>query len=148
MINISDLEKILEIVEKHNISHFEFEQEKSKVIIDKENSKKCDLNNEDVYNEQDKKMINLKEDSKESDVQKIYIKSELAGTFYIRKEEGAEEFVKLYDVINENTVVGLIEVMKLFNEVESGINGEVIDILVKDGDFVEYGQPLFEIKPI
>lgn len=38
--------------------------------------------------------------------------------------------------------------MKLFNEVESGINGEVIDILVKDGDFVEYGQPLFEIKPI
>ena len=56
MINISDLEKILEIVEKHNISHFEFEQEKSKVIIDKENSKKCDLNNEDVYNEQDKKV--------------------------------------------------------------------------------------------
>ena len=68
MINISDLEKILEIVEKHNISHFEFEQEKSKVIIDKENSKKCDLNNEDVYNEQDKKMINLKEDNKEIDI--------------------------------------------------------------------------------
>ncbi len=36
--------------------------------------------------------------------------------------------------------------MKLFNEVEAGVSGEIIDILVEDGDFVEYGQPLFEIK--
>ncbi|WP_254637424.1 acetyl-CoA carboxylase biotin carboxyl carrier protein [Clostridium beijerinckii] len=40
----------------------------------------------------------------------------------------------------------MIEVMKLFNEVEAGVQGTIVDILVKDGEFVEYGQPLFEIK--
>lgn len=149
MINVSDLEKIIEIVERHNISHFEFEQEKSRVIIEKEKSHKHDLKQENICDESYKEKDIVKEDnSKKCDIEKTYIKSELAGTFYLRKEEGAEAFVKLHDVVNENTVVGLIEVMKLFNEIEAGISGEIIDILVKDGDFVEYGQPLFEIKPI
>ncbi|MDU7439567.1 MAG: biotin/lipoyl-containing protein, partial [Clostridium sp.] len=79
-------------------------------------------------------------------IDKNYIKSNLAGTFYLKKEENSEPFVGLNEKINENTVVGLVEVMKLFNEVEAGVSGEIIDILVDDGEFVEYGQQLFEIK--
>lgn len=150
MIQIEDLEKIIEIVEKHDISHFEFEQNDSRVVIEKQSLKpvfnnKANNSEIKVINE----YINGKEDNLFTNHEKIdknYIKSNLAGTFYLRKEENSEPFVGLNEKINENTVVGLVEVMKLFNEVEAGVNGEIIDILVEDGDFVEYGQPLFEIK--
>ncbi|MBV4418902.1 biotin/lipoyl-binding protein [Clostridium tyrobutyricum] len=133
MINIDDLDKIIEIVEKHDFSHFEFEQESSRIVIDR--------------NADAKHMVKI--DDTEKNIEKgnvQHIKSNLAGTFYLRKEKDSEPFVKIHDTVQEHTVVGLVEVMKLFNEVESGISGEITDILVKDGDFVEYGQPLFEVK--
>lgn len=151
MIQIEDLEKIIEIVEKHDISHFEFEQNDSRIVIekqllkpvfniDKTNNSEMKVINE-CRNEKEKNLIN-----NEEKIDKNYIKSNLAGTFYLKKEENSEPFVGLNEKINENTVVGLVEVMKLFNEVEAGVSGEIIDILVDDGEFVEYGQQLFEIK--
>lgn len=151
MIKVSDLDKILDIVEKHDIVHFEFEQDNSRVIINKKdgNNTSLNLNKEYICDELNDKLNPVIEEKDEKEyVQKKYINSELAGTIYLRKEEGADAFVKLHDVVNENTVVALVEVMKLFNEVEAGIKGEIVDILVKDGDFVEYGQPIFEIKPM
>lgn len=151
MINIEDLDKIITIVEKHNLSHFEFEQEKSKVVIEIGSTVKPALNeNSTIVSgviEAAEEKIN-KEDinSQEKDSNKTFIKSSLAGTFYLRKNENEDCFVKIHDIVDENTIVGLVEVMKLFNDVEAGVNGEIVDILVKDGDFVEYGQPLFEVK--
>ncbi len=69
------------------------------------------------------------------------------GTFYAAPEPGAEPFVKPGQTITANTVVCVLEAMKLFNEIEAGINGEIVEVLLKDGDFVEYGQPLFIVKP-
>ena len=151
MIEVSDLQNILNIVEKHDIIHFEFEQDNSKVVIDKKEGNNTSLNSNKEYicNELNEKVTTVEEEKdKKEGVQKPYINSELSGTIYFRKEEGLDTFVKLHDVVNENTVVALVEVMKLFNEVEAGMNGEIIDILVKDGDFIEYGQPIFEIKPM
>lgn len=151
MIQIEDLEKIIEIVEKHDISHFEFEQDDSRVVIEKQ-LLKPEFNNDKTNNSQ-VKVINEHRNDKENNltnneekIDKIYIKANIAGTFYLRKEENSEPFVKLNEKINENTIVGLVEVMKLFNEIEAGVSGEIIDILVEDGEFVEYGQPLFEIR--
>lgn len=148
MISIEDLDKIIEIVEKHTVSRFEFQQDNSKVIIERESSIKEALKEDNSIAETINKEIHIEENNNEkNDIKKTYIKASLAGTVYLRKEEGEEPFVKLHDKVEENTVIGLIEVMKLFNEVEAGVSGEIINILVKDGDFVEYGQPLFEIKP-
>ena len=149
MITIDDIEKIMNIVDKFDISHFEFHQEKSKVIIDKNKKYKPTINEtyEEVINPKVERSSNEKDDfSKEKHVEKIYIKAAFAGIFYSVKEKDAPAFVKLYDEVEEGTVVGLIEVMKLFNEVEAGVQGTIVNVLVKDGDFVEYGQPLFEIK--
>lgn len=151
MIEVSDLQNILNIVEKHDIIHFEFEQDNSKVVIDKKEGNNTSLNSNKEYicNELNEKVTTVEEEKdKKECVQKTYINSELSGTIYLRKGEGLDTFVKLHDVVNENTIVALVEVMKLFNEVEAGMNGEIIDILVKDGDFIEYGQPIFEIKPM
>lgn len=146
MIEIDDLDRIMGIIEKHDFSHFEFEQENSKVVIERGNSKEEGLKEQNSCSIENTVDTEVHIENDKSGVKKDYIKSTLAGTFYLRKEEDEEPFVKLHDRVEENTVVGLVEVMKLFNEVEAGINGEIADILVKDGDFVEYGQPLFEIK--
>lgn len=67
--------------------------------------------------------------------EKEYIKAAFAGSFYSSKEKNEQAFVKVNDEVECDTVVGLIEVMKLFNEVEAGVQGTIVDILVKDGEF-------------
>ena len=148
MINIDDIEKIMQVVDKFEVSHFEFHQGKSKVIIDKNSTGESAINKNYEKDIKTKSEIDSsnKEDAKEISEEKEYIKAAFAGTFYSVKEQGGLAFVNINDKVKSDTVVCLIEVMKLFNELEAGVEGTIVDILVKDGDFVEYGQPLFEIK--
>ena len=69
----------------------------------------------------------------------------LVGTFYSAPSPDAEDFVKVGDTVKKGQVLGIIEAMKLMNEIESDYDGVVEAILVKDGETVEYGQPLFRI---
>ena len=75
------------------------------------------------------------------------IKAPMVGTFYITPEPGAAPFVEVGGHIDEDTTVGLIEIMKVFNAVQSGVQGVVVEICVQGGQFVEYGQTLFFVKP-
>lgn len=75
------------------------------------------------------------------------ITSPMVGTFYESPSPDADEYVKLGDKINTESVVCIVEAMKLFNEIEAEVDGEIVEILVKDGQLVEYGQPLFLVKP-
>jgi acetyl-CoA carboxylase biotin carboxyl carrier protein len=74
------------------------------------------------------------------------IKSPIVGTFYRASSPESEPFVGVGDVVGPDTVVCIIEAMKLMNEIQAEIRGEVIDILVENGQPVEYGQSLFVIK--
>ncbi len=75
------------------------------------------------------------------------ITAPMVGTFYAAPEPGAKPFVELGAEIDEETTVGLIEVMKVFNAVQSRVRGKITDVLVQNGQFVEYGQPLFVVEP-
>ena len=75
------------------------------------------------------------------------IKSPIVGTFYEAPSPGAEPFVKLGDQVTTGQVLCIIEAMKLMNEIESDVAGEVVRIYVESGQPVEYGQPLFAIRP-
>ena len=74
------------------------------------------------------------------------IKSPIVGTFYRASSPESEPFVKVGDVVGPDTVVCIIEAMKLMNEIQAEIRGEVVDILVENGQPVEYGQSLFVLK--
>lgn len=71
----------------------------------------------------------------------------LLGTFYVAPEPGAPPFVKVGQQITEDTTVGLIEVMKVFNSVRAAVKGTIVEVVAQNGQFVEFGQPLFIVKP-
>ena len=75
------------------------------------------------------------------------ITAPLLGTFYVAPEPGAPPFVKVGQQITEDTTVGLIEVMKVFNSVRATVKGTIVELVAQNGQFVEFGQPLFIVKP-
>jgi len=74
------------------------------------------------------------------------ITSPIIGTFYRSPSPTAESFVRIGSNVEPNTVVCIIEAMKLMNEIQAETTGEVVKIYVENGQAVEYGQPLFGIK--
>ena len=77
----------------------------------------------------------------------VAIVAPIIGTFYEAPEPGAKRFVDVGSLVEEDTTVGLIEVMKVFNAVTAGVGGRVERILVKNEQFVDYGQSLFMLRP-
>ena len=75
------------------------------------------------------------------------ILSPMVGTFYKSPEPGKPPYVQVGDKVNRNKVVCIVEAMKLFNEIEAEVDGVIVKVLVEDGQLVEYGQPLFLVKP-
>lgn len=77
----------------------------------------------------------------------VEIKSETVGTFYAAPNPESPPFVRLGARVEPTTVVGLIEAMKLFNEIQAGCGGVIAEILVEDKHPVEFGQVLFRVDP-
>ncbi|HEU4345421.1 MAG TPA: biotin/lipoyl-containing protein [Candidatus Binatia bacterium] len=71
----------------------------------------------------------------------------LLGTFYVAPEPGAPPFVQVGSAVTEDTTVGLIEVMKVFNSVRANVRGVIAELVAQNGQFVEYGQTLFLVRP-
>lgn len=79
--------------------------------------------------------------------QELYkVKSPIVGTFYRAPSPTADPFVKVGSQIKQGTVICIVEAMKLMNEIESDIVGEIVEIYVENNHPVEYGQPLFGVK--
>lgn len=77
---------------------------------------------------------------------KQYIKSPMVGTFYTASSPDSKPFASVGDHVKKGDVVCIVEAMKLMNEVEAEIDGEIVEILVKNEEMVEFDQPLFVIK--
>jgi len=75
------------------------------------------------------------------------VKSPIVGTFYSSPSPGSEEFVKVGLHVDVGQTLCIVEAMKLMNEIESEVSGEVLRIFAENGQPVEYGQPLFGIRP-
>lgn len=74
------------------------------------------------------------------------ITSPMVGTFYRAPAPDAPPFVNIGDKVTEKTVVCILEAMKLMNPLEAEVRGEIVDILVENGQLVDFGQPLFLVK--
>lgn len=86
-------------------------------------------------------------DTGDDDKNNITINSPMVGTFYSRPNPDTEPFVSVGSKVSDSSVVCLVEAMKVFNEIKAECAGVIAEVLVKDGDPVEYGQPMFKVKP-
>ncbi len=77
----------------------------------------------------------------------VPIKSPIVGTFYRAPAPDAQPFVNAGQKVTKDTVVCIVEAMKIMNEIKAGVNGTIERILVENGEPVEYGQPLFLVRP-
>ena len=77
----------------------------------------------------------------------VEITSPIIGTFYRKPSPDKPVFVEVGDIIQSDTVVCMVEAMKLFNEIEAEVSGKIVKVLIEDGTPVEFGQPLFLIDP-
>lgn len=84
-------------------------------------------------------------DDTDSDL--VEIQSPMVGTFYNAPNPDSEQFVKVGDHVNDDTIVCLVEAMKIFNEIKAETSGTIEKILVKNAESVEFGQALFLVRP-
>lgn len=77
----------------------------------------------------------------------ITINAPMVGTFYTRPTPDSDSFVKIGDQVSEETIVCIVEAMKVFNEIPAECRGKIVEILVNDGDPVDFGKPMFRVQP-
>ena len=163
--DFNGIKELIETVNSSDIAYFEYEtndghikMDKSltrnlteaslnskEIIIKDENEIKASTSNKDT-NISQVQSVN-KEEIKPSEDENLYVvKAPMVGTFYSSPSPDKEAFVKLGDKVNTSSILCIIEAMKLMNEIESEVSGTIKEILVKNGEMVEYGQPLFKIK--
>lgn len=83
----------------------------------------------------------------QADAGLVPIKSPAVGTFYVAAAPGEKPFVKVGDRISKDSTVCIVEAMKTMNPIPAGISGTIARVVLNDGDTVEFGQPLFMVKP-
>ena len=108
-------------------------------------SSQLNVSNESIQNETSKENLERQDNPKtESENFKI-VKSPMVGTFYSKPSPDANSFVHVGQNVKKGEVLCVIEAMKLINEIESEFDGKVEEILVKDGEKVDFGKPLFKL---
>lgn len=119
------------LVQEKKSALLDIKDEVEEKAISEEDSLECEKKNIEVYDESTNIEI---------------ITSPLVGTFYKAASPDSEPYVGIGAKVKKGDIVCIVEAMKLMNEIEVAVDGEVIEILVKDGEMVEYNQPLFKIK--
>lgn len=77
----------------------------------------------------------------------VTINSPMVGTFYVRADPKSDPYVSVGSVVNKDTVVCIVEAMKVFNEIPAECSGTIVEILAEDQQPVDFGKPLFRVKP-
>nr|YP_009122068.1 biotin carboxyl carrier protein of acetyl-CoA carboxylase [Choreocolax polysiphoniae]AJH65826.1 biotin carboxyl carrier protein of acetyl-CoA carboxylase [Choreocolax polysiphoniae] len=155
MTSLQNIIYLINSINKNDIQTIQIKNRYKKILINKIKITQKNYNNNYIrYRNNNKtiKIIDKNQEIKTSQSKKIItystIISPMVGTFYRSASPNEPPFIKLNDIIKRKQTVCIIEAMKLMNEIESEINGEIIDILVKDGDIVNCGQALIKIKKI
>ncbi|WP_394524147.1 acetyl-CoA carboxylase biotin carboxyl carrier protein [Lacrimispora sp. JR3] len=156
---INDIIRLMQAVSEHDLTSFRLEEGDVKLSIKKEKEIVAVTGNEGVAAEirtgnlcqQDAKREETaaggtKEAAEAEVCSEKVIFSPLVGTFYNASTPDGEPFVKVGDCVKKGQVLGIIEAMKLMNEIECDYDGVVEAVLVGNENVVEYGQPLFRIR--
>ena len=152
---IKNIIELMKAVSENGLTCFELEQGDTRITMKRE--KKTVLQTEMAVQEipvsltaEDASLAEKNVSEKSAAVENVHsdriVMSPLVGTFYSSPAPDADDYVKVGDHVKKGQVIGIVEAMKLMNEIESDYDGVVEAILVKNEETVEYGQPLFRIR--
>ncbi len=167
MLKVQEIRELIKLVDQSSIDEFSYEYEGSKIKMKKHGAVKSVVENvqavasapapqpapvvQEAPKPEPKMEAAAVQEVKQEEVQDTSnlhkIVSPMVGTFYQSSSPEADAYVKTGSKVSKDSIVCIVEAMKLFNEIEAEVNGEIVEVLVKDGQLVEYGQPLFLVKP-
>ena len=155
--DIKDIQNLIKFVSKSGVQEVKLEMEDFKITIKTESEQTKTMSSGMIQQFQpvqaaspvvlDTAISEVVPQGEQEDENITIIKSPIIGTFYRKAAAEKPPFVKVGDVIKEGDVLCVIEAMKLFNEIESEVNGTIVKILEDDASPVEFDQPLFVINP-
>lgn len=167
MLKVQEIRELIKLVDQSSIEEFVYEYDGSKIKMKKTASgsqvatqavTSAAVKEQSIIEQaepakpvQAEKTESVKssqpEEVKEDSANLHKITSPMVGTFYKSPSPDADAYVKPGAKVTKDSIVCIVEAMKLFNEIEAEINGEIVEVLAEDGQLVEYGQPLFLVKP-
>lgn len=137
--DINKVKELIKLFKDEELTKLKIEEEDMKIHIEKESVVQTSAPSTEGGQSENKA------DSDDSGL--LEIKAPQVGTFYLQKEEGSEEnFVNTGDSVKKGDQVGIIEAMKVFNDVNSGHSGVIEEIFAANGDSVEYDQVLMTVR--
>ncbi|AYE49258.1 acetyl-CoA carboxylase biotin carboxyl carrier protein [Priestia megaterium] len=165
MLKIQEIREIIKLVDQSSIEEFTYEHEGSKIKMKKKDAIVSKQAQQVVVSAPEQvaapapqaaaapapaaQSAQPKEEQTAPAVDESLhkITSPMVGTFYASSSPESDIYVTPGDKVQKDSVVCIVEAMKLFNEIEAEVKGEIVDVLVENGQLVEYGQPLFLVKP-
>ena len=133
-INKKIIEELTGYLKEFNLSEIEYAEGTTKVKVSRP------INTSNTISSEVKKKISVTEDNGN------YVTSPIVGTAYLASEPGAKKFAEVGQKIKKGQTIMIIEAMKTMNHVPSTQDGTIAEVLVKDGEPVEFGQPLISVK--
>lgn len=170
LLKIQEIRELVKLIDQSSIEEFKFEQNGSKVTIRKQGKKErqqVEIQPQELQISQETPQVKVieaaaplesvnQENTKEDQVenkevadkhQYKTITSPMVGTFYAAPSPESPPYVKVGDKVSDESIVCIVEAMKLMNEIEAEVKGEIVEVLVENGQLVEFGQELFLVKP-
>ena len=156
--NFKEIKELIEILDQSNLTEINIEDNKGSVVNLKK-EKETEIITPQVAQQpaqqisqpqaapQPQSTTQSGEETQESASDNYEtINAPMVGTFYKSPSPDEKAYVQVGDKVTNESTVCILEAMKLFNEIQAETTGEIIEILVEDGQMVEYGQPLFKVK--
>jgi acetyl-CoA carboxylase biotin carboxyl carrier protein len=154
-VELKDIKAIIDLMKKNSITEFELEQQDSKIKL------KRGLNGGAPVVQQDDSISTIPvsmpsavstpiaqtSTPQPAATGEIEIKSPMIGTFYRAPSPESANYADVGTEVNPETVVSIIEAMKVMNEIKAEVKGVITQVLVESGKPVEFGQPLFKVRP-
>ncbi len=157
--NIKEVKDLIHEVLQSDISEFELENTGTRIRLKRGFSREASLSFTSTRSGSDIPTVTASSDARPAPITHTespedsgdsalhIITSPIVGTVYCSSAPGSDPFVKLGDQVKENTVLCIVEAMKLMNEIPSDVAGEIVRVYIENGTPVEFGQKLFAIRP-
>ncbi len=148
--DFKEIKELIKIFDKSGLSKFKLKKEDIEITLEKELAA-APSQQPQVTQSAPQLTATVEEPAKELEAAKKkgeYITSPMVGTFYRAPSPDSPPFVKVGDVVSKGQTIGIIEAMKIFNEIEAEFDCKILEILVEDGQPVEYDMPLFLVERV